>query len=337
MMGWRDFFPLFTPVRFGHVVSDLFIPLSEIDFMNPPIRPVPPPPPSLEKGIAAETNQSINDSYDGDGRRQCGLKSEPDESQAAMIPGEIAEQQPEPDVSVLPSSYEGTSDFDVKPQPEVEICVPPPSDDEDDYTSDVDDEDNNLNGDRIDPEVDICIPPPSDEDTDDENWEYDNNDERVPPPINDEGDQSEFPHPAVEEFSYAVDEGVPYPVDVEYPINEGYGYLDTGGAYASGEMSAVGPYPIAGEVVFGVTDDLNGRIEDYGLMPRVELKKKEYKGDKEVVGFVPSHLRVKRKNVTKKTSETSKTKTYEPPQMPEQGYSVADDYNKFMDELSELT
>jgi hypothetical protein len=309
MMGWRDFFPLFTPVRFGHSASDLFMFLSEIDFMNPPVTPVPPPPPLLENNIAAVPYEPV--SYDGDERGQCGLKSKPEESQ---------------------NEGDFISDIDGNPQPEVEICLPPPSDDEDDNTNDDDDEDNNSNGDRINPEVDLCIPPPSDDETDDENHDYDNTGDR----INEEENQFETPYPAVEESTFPIDEVVPYPVDVEYPFDEGYEYPDTGGAHASGEMSAVAPYPIADDVVFGVTDYLDGRMDDYGVTPLTEVKKKEYKGDKEVVGFVPSHLRVKRKNGTKKTSATSKPKTFQPTQAPA-GYSVAEDYEKFMDEISELT
>lgn len=313
MMGWRAFFPLFTPVRFGHEIDGIFMPLSDIDFMIPPITPVPPPSLASDEDVAAVTDQPISVSNDDDLHEQYGLKSEPEESQAAILPEPF-----ETEVAEL--------------QPEVEMCVPPPSDDEDDYTSDIDDEDYNANGDLIDPEVDLCIPPPSDDEAEDEDDDYDKYDDHefVPPPT----DEDEVDHSV--EYPFPVDEGVPYPVDVEYPIDEAYGYPDTGGAYAPGEMSAVAPYPIAGDVVFGVTDD-DGRTEDHGVTPPVEVKKKEYKGDKDVIGFIPSHLRVKRKIAKSKKSSTRTPKTSEPTQGPAQGYSVADDYNKFMEEISELT
>lgn len=321
MIGWRAFFPLFTPVRFGNESDGTFVPLSEIDFMNPPITPVPPPPPASEEEIAAVADQPIYDSNDDDGHRQYRLKSKPEESQALMLP-EVFETEV------------------AESQPEVEMCVPPPSDDEDDYTSDVDDRDNNTNGNCIDPEVDLCIPPPSDDEADDEDDDHDKVDDNelemcVPPSIDDdEGDHSEIPYPAVEQYPFPIDEELPYPVDVEYPIDdETYGYPDTGGAFSPGEMSAVAPYPIAGDVVFGVTEDSDGRTEDHGVIPPVEEKKKKYKGDKEVVGFVPSHLRVKRKITKSKKSSTPTPKTSKPTQ----GYSVAEDYNKFMEEISELT
>ena len=314
MMGWRAFFPLFTPVRFGHEIDGIFLPLSEIDFMNPPITPVPPPSPASEEDVVAVTDQPIGVSNDDDLHGQYGLKSEPEESHAELLPEPF-----ETEVAEL--------------QPEVEMCVPPPSDDEDDYTSDVDDEENNANGNHIDPEVDLCIPPPSDDEADDEDDDYEKYDDHefVPPPT----DEDEVDHSV--EYPIPIDEGVPYPVDVGYPIDEAYGYPDTGGAYAPGEMSAVAPYPIAGDVVFGVTDDLDGRAEDHVMTTPVEVKKKEYKGDKDVVGFIPSHLRVKRKIAKSKKSSIRPPKTSEQTQGPAQGYSVADDYNKFMEEISELT
>jgi hypothetical protein len=354
MMGWRAYFLPFTPVRFGHEIDGIFLPLSEIDFMNPPIVPVPPPPPASDEEIAAVTDQPIGVSNDDDQHGQYGLKSEPEESPAAM----------------LPETFETEA---AELQPEVEMCVPPPSDDEDDYTSDVDDQDNNAKGDHIDPEVDLCIPPPSDDEADDEGDDYEKYDDHefVPPHTGDDGesisgsaikvgglpgsaskvgglsssasthddeaDHSNIPYPAVEDYTFPVDEGVPYPVDVEYPIDEAYGYPDTGGAYAPGEMSAVAPYPIAGDVAFGVTDDLNGRTENHGVKRPVEVKKKEYTGDKDVVGFIPSHLRVKRKIAKSKKTLTHTSTTSDPTQGPAQGYSVADDYNKFMEEISELT
>jgi hypothetical protein len=305
MMGWRAFFPLFTPVRFG---NGIFLPLSEVNFMNPPISSVPPPPETKIEEIVSVATRSIDN-----GAEYYELNSAQDALDTS-VPLESTE------VNVT--------------QSEVELCVPPPSDDEDDnYGSDVEDDDDNAarsrNGKYIDPEVDICIPPPSDDDEEenDDNDVSDKDDDReldhcVPPPHDaDEGDESQII------TSYPVDEEVPYPDDVEYPVDEAYSYSDTGGAYYEGEMSAVAPYPTATDVVFGVADNLDSQTEDHELLPPIEARveeKKEYTGDKAVVGMIPSHLRIKRKQVKSNKKPLAPSKAH-------------DDYSKFMDEITKLT
>jgi hypothetical protein len=279
MMGWRAFFPMFTPVRFG---NGIFLPLSEVDFMNPPISSEPPAA-KEEKIVSVESVDNGAEYYE--------LNSV-QEALDTSVPFKSAE------VNVT--------------QSEAELCVPPPSDDEDDYDSDVD-EDNDEVRSKADPEVDICIPPPSDDDEEnDDNHVSDKNGVRelVPPPSDDdEGDESQII------TSYPVDEEVPYPADVEYPLDEAYSYSDTDGAYyAQGEMSAIAPYP---------TDNSDCQTEDNVIVPPVEARleeKKEYTGDKAVVGFIPSNLRIKRK-VAKPNKKLPK----------------ADDYSKFMDEITKLT
>ena len=139
------------------------------------------------------------------------------------------------------------------------------------------------------------------------------------------------------------DDAVPYPM-MEYPVDDddAYAYPNTSDAYgdAPGEMAAVAPYPSTDDVLFGVANDVEEQTGEQGVMPPIEEKKKEFKGDKAVVGFVPTHLRVKRKVVakpTKKKPTTGKEGNAEGKEEEAQGkYSVADDYNKFMEEISEL-
>ena len=211
-----------------------------------------------------------------------------------------------------------TSKVDVSDGPEVEMCLPPPSDDEEGI--DDDGEEGGKDEDDVDatndgPEVDVCVPPPDDE----------------------EEDQSEFPYPAVGE--YPSDDVVPYPVDVEYPVDDAYGDNEPGDMVA-----AVAPYPSGEDVVFGITNDAEDQMEIQEAMPPVEEeKKKQFDGDKAVVGFMPSHLRVKRKTAkqTKKHTTAKQpgvtTSTQSEGEAAKEKYSVADDYNRFMEEIgSEL-
>lgn len=138
---------------------------------------------------------------------------------------------------------------------------------------------------------------------------------------------------------YPVDDDVEYPADVPYPVDDAYpggdeAYPDTDGAYgqaADDYPSVVAPYYTGEE---GATDP----------PPSEDSKLKEYKGDKAVVGFVPSNLSVKRTN--KEIGETSrkrrktaaaavpndeKTSKDEP-----KSTSVAEDYNDFMKEVATL-
>lgn len=312
MIGWRTFFPVFTPVRFGHAVDGKFLPLSEIDFLNTPFTPVPPrPPPQVmeEEDIVAPAGKPSDYL-----------------SNSQYYERELVE------TSMQPKSFESEVALS---RPQVGLFIPPPSDDAEENGSDM-----CIPSPSDYDEVDLCIPPPSDDEEDDDNDVYNKHDgheldDCVPPPSDGvEGDDFEIPYPTTSEYVYPVDKELSYPTDLEYPVDDAYGYLDTGGAYYSpGEMAAVVPYPVAGDVAFGVADDLDIRTKVHGVMPPVEEKKKKYMGDKAVVGFVPSHLRVKRKVAKPKKSSALTPKTSEPAQ----GYSVADDYNKFMDEITKLT
>ena len=64
-------------------------------------------------------------------------------------------------------------------------------------------------------------------------------------------------------------------------------------------------------------------------------EKKVYKGDKAVVGFMPSQLRVTRKETKPKKKPMTK-QSFSQSDGGAQGKSVADDYDAFMDEISAL-
>jgi len=341
MMGWRPFFPMTTPVRFDQ--GGAFVALAEVDFVSPPV-PVPPPPPPPDVMMAMPAY-----SVDNDASVENGVDTTLPESEVIMPPltaedDELKKPTNSEAESAEPLSRDGVDG------PEGEMCFPPPSDDEGG------DEDNDVGEDAEGPEVDACLPPPSDADFDGEN-DGDGGGEEVgmclPPPSDDEQeeDQSEVPYPVVGEYPVPSEDAVPYPVDMEYPVDDDmYAYPNTSDAYddnGPGEiMAAVAPYPNTDDVAFGATND-EQQSDGQGAMPPIEAKKKEFEGDKAVVGFVPSHLRVKRGVVAKKsTKKKPVTLKQAPPQgndteikggyMQAGRYSVADDYNKFMEEISEL-
>ena len=352
MMGWRAFFSATTPVRFGHDGGGDFVALAEVDFVEPPLPPVPvpPPPPPPEPVKPGEATDVASypvvrdDIDDADDSAENELEQTPEEE--AIMPPLTAE-----DDDLKPS----TSEADIAEPPpahdedaEVEMCLPPPSDDED-----IGEESGNG------PEVEMCLPPPSDDENDADGVPEE--EMCLPPPSDDEDEVGEASYPAVGEYHIPDDEdAVPYPADVEYPVDDDYPdmeYPDTSYAYGDAtEIAAVAPYP-TDDVDFGVTSDAvtedqqqsGGMQEVMHAMPPVEeKKKKEYAGDKAVVGFMPSHLRVKRTVAAKPTKKkktamakqslllTSDSAPVEDGAKKQEKYSVADDYNKFMEEISEL-
>jgi len=380
MMGWRAFFPATTPVQFGLDRDAEFVALSEVGFKKSPVPPPPPPP--VEDAVSAD--KTVNDSNvfnNTENKLDPVPEVETDDTQQSMpsLTNEDEAKPPKPEVDIA----EPTSPTYANEGPEVQMCFPPPSDDEgcdfDGHVDESNDADVKIND---GPEVDACVPPPSDDDTNENNFEEGDDHEAdlcVPPPTDDEADennfdeedgheadlcvlppsddeeeevdQSEILYPAVGEHpEYPVpedDDVVPYPADVEYPVeDDAYGYPDTGDAYGdvlAGEMSAIAPYPSAADCVYGISNDSEQQLtEGHGVMPPTGEKKK-YDGDRAVVGFMPSHLRVKR-NVTKLTKKkslakqeaVSSTKPSGTGKEELQGNSVADDYHKFMDEISEL-
>lgn len=319
MIGWRAFFPPTTPVRFG--TGGTFCPLSEVDFLTPNLPP-PPPPPLPPPPALGNTDVSLDETTaDADDGFTDGLGTS---QKQGAIPPLTAEDALEPRVSEAkiaqpPENEDGSRSEDgegdghlnnEQHSPEVEMCIPPPDeetgmDDENDGPEvDLDDEGNR-------PEVDMCVPPPSDDERD---------------------DHSGVPYPEVGEYPLPTDDAVPYPVDVEYPVDDAYAYPNASDPYGDApEIMAVAPYPSTEDIL-----DTEGEGTEKQLAPPVEEKKKKYEGDKAVVGLLPSHLRVKRKNTKQPNKQASRpAATNVSRQAPEKA-SIADDYNKFMSEISEL-
>ncbi|KAL7437219.1 hypothetical protein ACHAXM_005518 [Skeletonema potamos] len=250
MLGWRDagFFPPTTPIRFGHgEMNEEFIALLEVDFTAPTGQaapPPPPPPPPFAPELAAVAYPSIDDVIVEENTLELQPYDDDDGHKRHISEAELAEP--------LPS---GEEDNGADNYAEVDMCLPPPSDDEGD-------------------EIEECIPPPSDDEQD----EFGNNGTAA------NGDEipSYYPHGEITNVPYPVDDDV-----VDYP-DTSYAYPNTDDAY--GDMSydnipAVAPYPNA--------DDTTEDSETKAGLPPPEEKKK-YDGDKAVVGFMPSHLRRKR-------------------------------------------
>ena len=334
MLGWKAFFPESTPVKFGE--DGDFDSLGGVDFNTPPVsvQQVPPPPPPLDAEIDGPNDNGVDHNVTS--------TSEGEDGTGIVMP----QLTHEDDVAEV---AEPLAEVDEHDRQGADMCVPPPSDDEGSVAEDAEQHDvNDVTAQKDDPEVDECLPPPSDDEAD-----GDDGGQEVgmclPPPSDDEddyADHSDAQYPAVGEYPLPSDEeAVPYPVDVEYPADDdAYGYPDTNDAYgdaAGGDMAAVAPYPSADDVVFGLAnDDVGG---ESGVMPpAVEEMKKEYKGDKAVVGFMPSHLRVKRPVAKKPAKQKPPPKQppaetgAEPPKKEEARFSVADDYDKFMDEISDI-
>jgi len=251
MLGWKTFFTLDTPVRFGHDTEGNFIELSQVDFSKPPLPMISETdnPETLSAEIPTSTVSELRSQAEG-----IEAESQPDESSNDDIDGEGGE----------------------------ETCIPPDSDDEDEG-----------------PEVDMCVPPPSDDDDDDDDDDGDQEDsDSLPAQEVDESQPSEdvlgtkLEHQADEndatcqpyyDVAYPTDDTdvVPYPVDIEYPLDNDEDLADVA-------------YPSSNDVAFGAPEEGDPAAASPCDGAQVAPKKK-YTGDKEVVGFMPSHLRIKRK------------------------------------------
>ncbi|KAL3776581.1 hypothetical protein HJC23_008053, partial [Cyclotella cryptica] len=327
MHAWKSagFFPETTPVRRGK--EGKFVSLGEIDFMA---IPPPPPPPTApceggdqeEQGLMnqGESGMSKEGTEDSFAMKEAGVdqpKEEESVSEEQYAPNHsletmVAEPPPsddenddaednteyahadgrEVDVCLPPPSDEvdvcipPPSD-DAEDTPELDICVPPPSDDEEDRPEvdlclppPSDDEEDR-------PEVDMCLPPPSDDE--DGYDEVKEDPSAYYPPPGDEENVAHVPYPIDVEYPIPSDDAVPYPVDVEYPIEHSYAYPDTDEAYGAYEVPAVAPYPGA-----EITQTLDEQEQIGTKPPPMEIrKKKKYDGDKIVVSFVPSTVKRK--------------------------------------------
>jgi hypothetical protein len=287
MNGWKvaGFFPDSTPVKRGE--EGEFMPMGSVDFIaGPTIAP-------SDEAVTAEEDR-VSDAEVGEEAIDADGANNEQESEIMEAPLEN-DEAPEVDACLPPPSDDEGDDV-----AEVDVCVPPPSDDEVSLDERA--------------EVDMCVPQPSDDEEDDDRAEVDM---CLPPPSDDEDDGdadtgeenvADVPYPIDEAVPYPIDEAAPYPVDaeypidvaypvdVEYPVDEAYGYPDTVGAYDN-EMPAVAPYPGA-EML---TSDAQELIEE--KPSATERKKKKFDGDKVVIGFVPSTVKRKSGSKGKKSTE----------------------------------
>ena len=147
----------------------------------------------------------------------------------------------------------------------------------------------------------------------------------------------------MEEYNYEYpvqeDDGeiqsVPYPVDIDYPVDEFY--PDTDAAYA--------PYPNTDAAFHGNDDkeeiapyyyDSNvPKAEDNQVTDEVKAPKKAYTGDSAVVKMVPSNIRNRRQKVTKSKKPILK-KNDDPSKRTNDRKALTDDYEDFMLEVQAL-
>ena len=116
------------------------------------------------------------------------------------------------------------------------------------------------------------------------------------------GEVAPYPTHAIEGGG-DLEEDAPYPTDVAYPIDDdAYEYPNTDAAYDTADLNdgdgEVAPYYYGDDTNLGNNDANNTTSKEQ----KEVIPKKKYVGDKAVVGFVPSHLQVRR-GVKKKTSK----------------------------------
>ncbi len=160
-------------------------------------------------------------------------------------------------------------------------------------------------------------------------------------PVEEGDDVPSYPMDEDEEIpAYPVDDDefadVPYPTDVAYPIDDDggggeYAYPNTDDAYGSAATDEVAPYYIPNE-----------NYENKAPEP----KKAVFKGDKAVVGFVPSNLQVRRNVKTKPVRKkivkanpkfvTVDSKDGSKKASETHSNAITDDYEKFMGEINSL-
>eukprot|EP00978_Attheya_sp_CCMP212_P017273 scaffold45972_cov43-Attheya_sp.AAC.1 len=382
MMAWRDMncFPLTTPVRNGEEGS--FQPLSQIISFDEPILVVAEPPTTTPLPVMMEQQEesvedriaALRQGRQGTLDKENVPTEEPTQDMAAAATVEpstgnhdsntddrVVEQphQLTTTTATAPADESSYPEETAHPNHHEEIPYPIIADEEDAYP--------------VDNHPDIPYPAakaPADESSYPEETAYPNHDEEIPYPIADEEDaypvenHPDIPYPVEEDAYYPDDNAdIPYPVEEEedayYPVNEEYPVMD---AYPTthpddddnvyeydqdgAPYDAVGAYP--------VVSSTHNMIDNKGDTPAL-IQKKVFTGDKAIVGFVPSHLQVKRmkpkpkfkrggtmptrtivvvvdNDKDKTTQKTpSPTKTTTAP-----SNSVADDYDKFMQEISAL-
>ena len=167
-------------------------------------------------------------------------------------------------------------------------------------------------------------------------YSVDENDQGPAYPVDENDDETAYPVDENDEVpAYPIhEEDVPYPTDVEYPIDGEDAYPNTDDAYNAAGGKEVAPYFIPDT--------------EEGEQIVMTKKKAIFKGDKEVVGLVPANLQVRRNMKAKPKKKKKKTSSTQPNQgMPAQpttevndgegtssSKAVADDYEKFMSEIN---
>jgi hypothetical protein len=136
----------------------------------------------------------------------------------------------------------------------------------------------------------------------------------------------EYPVPDDEE-----NESIPYPVDIDYPVDEFY--PDTDSAYA--------PYPNTDAAFDGNGDEEESVPYYYGSSftgtneDQVKVQKQVYTGDSAVVKMVPSNIRNRRQKIGK-PKKTIIKKGDDQPKPIHDHKPLTDDYEEFMLEVQAL-
>jgi hypothetical protein len=160
------------------------------------------------------------------------------------------------------------------------------------------------------------------------------NNEAVPSyPVMDTKEEYNYEYPVQEDDGEI--QSVPYPVDIDYPVDEFY--PDTNAAYA--------PYPNADAAFHRNGDeeefapyyyDSNFlKAEDDQVTDEVKAPKKVYTGDSAVVKMVPSNIRNRRQKVSKSKKPILK-KGDDPSKRTNDRKALTDDYEDFMLEVQAL-
>ena len=185
-------------------------------------------------------------------------------------PETLSSEIPQSTVNEIGSRAEGieaqsqTGDIHIDGEGDEEACIPPDSDDENEG-----------------PEVDMCVPPSSDDDDDEDDSDALPAQETQQPQPS-EGVNDDVSQPSYDVAYPTVSDAVPYPVDIEYPFD---------GADSMADIA----YPSSNDVGFGAPEEESDPTAAAPCDSAQFAPKKKYTGDKEVVGFMPSHLRKKSK------------------------------------------
>jgi len=130
-----------------------------------------------------------------------------------------------------------------------------------------------------------------------------------------------------------------YPTDLSYPVDLSYPIYEEDSASYVAANREIPVYPVHHLII--APENLNTTSEP------IKKKVVPYKGDKDVVAFMPSHLQVKRQREDsgsiKKTKAANSNMTSYVHSLPQKATtqpvatSVTDDYNNFIEEINRLT